>query len=357
MTKARGILRTYPAGAAATGLAISIKREVDDVEIATDTTDGSGVWDYSANGSPGPWYWGGTDTAPTPDALRAGSTIAYGGGGAYSLYELVYALRALGNGVISGYLNALAVTYDAAGLDLDVATGGAVVRGIPCIFAAVTDHTVATTRDATNTKACYLVVRVTGAGETEEGKTVIADTCGTAAASPALPALTQTEALYELPLATFILPTTASTTLTSVVDVRTYLMTRNPVVSAVARNTDPTVAANVTSTSGADVTWASGSPNVTLLNGVVYDLTVYSFLLVKAAAGQTISIAPSLNADVATYISSNVSADYIGLANVHILAGVTGSGGAVTNVLKVKVSGGTGSILTGFMLVTAVPRT
>jgi hypothetical protein len=359
MVKARGVLRTYPGGAAASGLTVTIKKEVDDSTVTSDVTDGDGVWDYSANGSPGPWRWEGVDTAPTPDANRIGSTLASGGGGAYSLAELVYALRVLGNGVIDNFLNELAITDPDSGTNLAYATGGVVVNGIPAIWSSSGTHAIATAQDATNPKKCYLVIRVTGAGEAEEGKAVLVDVCGAAAASPSLPSLTQTEASYDYPLATFTLGNSASSNandVTALADVRTFLLTHNPAVVAIGRRTDPAVSMNITSTTGEDVTLTSGSASPTLVSGVAYDLVGTCFLLVKAAAGQTISIAPRINGVDGTYISSNVSADYIGIGNSFETLGVTGAG-ALTCSLRAKVSGGTGVVLTGFISVVCVPRT
>jgi hypothetical protein len=287
--------------------------------------------------------------APTPRRLPT----------TYALYELVYALRALGNGVIDGFLNELAITDPDSGTNLSYATGGVVVKGIPVIFSTAGTHAITSSQDVTNPKACYLVVRVTGAGEAEEGKAVLADTCGAAAASPSLPALTQTEATYEYPLATFqlgIVGASNANDVTAVTDVRTFLLTRNPQVVAIGRRVDPAVSMNITSTTGEDVTLTSGSASPTLVTGTVYDVEAHAFLLVKAAAGQTISIAPRVNGTDGTFISSNVSSDYIGLANSFAVAGITGAG-ALTCSLRAKVSGGTGVVLTGFISVVATPRT
>lgn len=353
--KAQGTLRTYPGGADDAGIGVTIKLEADDSTITTDTTDADGRWQYVANGSPGPWRWEATDTAPDPDVTRAGSSMSYGSGGPYSLYELVYALRPLGNGIIDGFLNKLAVTYDGAGLDLDIDTGGAIVKGIPAIFASTTHYAVVTSRDATNPKACYLVLEVTGAGQSAEGKAVISEVCGAAAASPSLPALTQTEATYQLPLATFRLPNSGSTTLTSLADARGYANQRNPVVSAVARRTNPDLAASTTSTTGEDVASLTVSP--VLLSGVVYDLEARATLTAKVTAGQTVSIAPYLNGtgNIADYVASNATS-YQEVSNVHTLEGVTGAGAGVSCGLRIKVSGGTGDYVNGVLLVMARPR-
>ena len=367
MTKAQGVLRTYPAGAAASGLTVTIKKESDGSTITTDTTDGAGLWQYEANGSPGPWRYEGTDTAPTPDAVRAGSTKAYGGGGAYSLYELVYALRALpggtaGNGVIKGFLNELAITDPGSGANLAYATGGAVLKGIPAIWATAGTHAITTATDAANPKACYLALEVVGAGEATEGLSRLVDVCGAAAASPTLPALTQTEALYQYPLATFTLGITGASNanmVTALTDVRTFLGTRNPVVTAIGRRVDPAVSMNITSTAGEDVTLTSGSASPTLVSGTTYDITTTSFFLLKAAAGQTISLANYINgtSNISAFVASNVSSDYIGIGNVHHLAGVAGGGVSVSCNARLKVSGGTGLVLTGFVSTVAVPRT
>jgi hypothetical protein len=360
MTKAQGTIRTYPGGAASVGLTVSIKRESDDTEITTDTTDAEGQWQYSADGSPGPWYWTATDAAEDPDVIRAGSSKSYGTGGAYSLYELAYALRVMGDGVIEGFLNELEVTYDAAGLDLDINTGGVLAAGVPAIFYGATDFTDVGIRDATHPKACYLVVEVTPPGQAEEGKAELASVCGTAAASPALPTLTNDETLRQIALASYRLPNTSSTTLTDLVDLRSYLLdpdARNPIVTGLAERTDPAVEATTTSTTGADATWVAGSPNTTLLDGVVYDIDAIAFVVGKVTAGQSWSISPYIGStsQLASYVSAT-NEEYMGLMNVHSRTGIVGDGSALNNGLRIKVSGGTMTYQVGFLQVRAVPR-
>jgi hypothetical protein len=352
--KVQGTLREYPAGTPSVGVDVVLYREIDDVEIDTVTTDADGRWSYTQNGHPGPWRW----EADDGDTVRVSSSQSYGSGGAYATYELVPALRVPGTGIIPGFGDELAVTYDGAGLDLDVATGGAVVQGIPAIWWSAAEHTVATARDASNPKQCYLVLEVTGAGEAEEGKVVLKDVCGAAAASPTLPSLTQTEATYQFPLATFRLPTTASTTLTQVTDARPAAAgTSNPVVSSVVRRTDPTSVATTTSTTGADAT--SLTTSLTLLDGVTYDLDARCFLVCKiGTAGQTAQLAIYLNgtSNMSDYVA-NSATDYLGIGNAHTLGSVAGTGAAVNCGVRIKVSGGTMSYHVGYLLVTATPRT
>jgi hypothetical protein len=357
MTKAQLTLREYPGAAAEVGATVTFKKHSDGSTITTDTTDANGQAQYEANGSPGPWYW----ESVVGSTTRRGSSKSYGGGGAFSAYELVYALRIMGDGVIDGYLNELAVTYDGAGLDLDINTGAALGAGVIANFPSVTDLTSVGTRDATHPKACYCVVEIAPPGQSDEGRSEIKAVCGTAAASPVLPTLTNDETLRQVALATYTLPNTGSTTLTNLADVRAFVLDpdgQNPeaVQSAVVRRSDPTAEITTTSTSGVDVTGLTST--LTLTSGVVYDIEVRGYLLCKSSSsGQTVSIAPYGNgsAAIASYVSGNHT-DYAALGNVHTIAGVTGSGAAIAVGLSWKVSGGTATANVGYVLAKAVPR-
>jgi hypothetical protein len=362
MTKEKYTLRTYPGGAAATALAYTVKLHVDDSTLASSTTDSAGQASYAPNLSPGPHYFTGTDTAPTPDAVRVVSSKSTGSGGAYSLAEIPMALRVLGNGVIDGYLNELAITDPDSGSNLSYATGAALIKGIPAVVNTSGTYVISgdVSPDASNPKACYLVLELTGIGQTEEGKVVMKAVCGTAAASPSLPSLTQTEATYQYPLASFTYGTSGSSNanrVTSLTDLRTFLPGRNPVVSSIVRRTDPTSEATTTSTTGADAT--SLTTTVTLVSGVVYDLQARCFLLTKISdAAQTAQVAAYLTStsEISSYLTAN-STSYVGLANAHSLGSVTGSGAAVSAGVRIKVSGGTMTYSVGMLEVIAVPRT
>lgn len=359
--KFKWIARTYPGGAAAASKSYTVKKHVDDSPVTSGTTSVTGEIDYSANGAVGPIYVSVTDTTPDDDVTRVISSKNTGSGGAYALAELPMALRALGNGVVDNYLNELAITDPDSGANLGYATGAAVINGIPVVFSSSGTYAIATATDATNPKACYLVLEVTGVGQTEEGKAVLKDVCGSAAASPSLPSLTQTDATYQYPLASFRLGITGSSNanrVTTLADLRTFLGTRNPVVSAIARRVDPAVTTTTTSTTGADVTFTSGSSSPTLLSGVTYDVEARAFLMAKVTAGQTVSIAPYVNttANIATYVASDSSTDYQGISNVYTLEGVAGAGAGITCGLRWKVSGGTGTAITGFLLLICRPR-
>jgi hypothetical protein len=102
----------------------------------------------------------------------------------------------LATGVISNRLNQLAVTADGSGMVVSAASGRAQVTGFFYENDAALALTIAAA-DATNPRIDTVVLRLDRAANS----TALAVLTGTPAASPVPPALTQTDALYELPLA------------------------------------------------------------------------------------------------------------------------------------------------------------
>jgi hypothetical protein len=359
--KNRITIRTYPGGSPATGLGYTIYKELDNAVLKTGNTDPNGQFTYDTNLCPGPWRWEAIDNSTEQPSVRRGSTKSYDSAGTYSLYELPYALRILGNGVVANYLGEMAPSAG-SGINYSVATGAAVALGIPTTIAtAIANQACVTARDAALPKQCYLVLQFEGLGTTEEGKVILTDVCGVAAASPTLPGLTQSDTRWHLPLATFRLPNTGGSTLTQFTDVRTLLGASaaiNPQLSSIGRRIDALGSVNVLSTTGADVVWTTGAVTPTLLSGVLYDITTEVSLLVKAPPGQTISIAPYINttANRATFLDSTYSTDYIQISNSYALMGVLGTGVALPCGTSIKVSATTGYYLTGSQIVTATPR-
>jgi hypothetical protein len=350
-------IRSFPAGVATAGLPVAFKTIANPgVTLATPNTDASGQVTFQPNLSPGPITWEATDLAPDPDVTRKGSSRTAGSGGAYSEYEVPYVLRSLGAGVVRQYGAGLPVTYVTGGLNLDIGTGAALSgQGLPAVvYAAMVAPVSGALRDATNPKACYLVLEWTGLGQAEEGKCIANVVCGAAAASPALPAsLTQTEALWQEALASFQLPAGSGTGLTSIVDKRRFIG-GYPQLGAVAKRVSAT-AQNVSSTP-TDVVFDAGSAALTLAPGITYDLVAQASLLLKAPASQTISLALLLDNTLSSYTDSTISTDFVSVSAATNKAGVVGTGAAITNALRLKVSGGTGQHLTGYLLITATPR-
>lgn len=110
----------------------------------------------------------------------------------------------LTTGVIEGFREGLAVTANGAARQVTVETGAAWVEG----FWYDTDADVVLAigaADASNPRLDTVVVRLDRAANT----TVLAVKQGVAAASPVAPALTQTDVLWELPLANVTVPAAA----------------------------------------------------------------------------------------------------------------------------------------------------
>src|SRR5262245_16020739 len=263
-------IRTYPGGQGAPNIPYTVTPAAGGAAICSGNTDANGQFTCDRNLSPGPIQWDATDSTVTPAVTRHGTSKSVGSGGAYSLAELPLALRLLGNGVVPGYLNGLAATAG-PGINFNVATGAAVALGIPAaVYTAIANQACIQPRDAAQPKACYVIVQWRGLGEALEGETTIFDICGAAAASPLLPGLTQTSAIWQEALAKFTLPPTGGgTTLTGFTDMRRFASGNTQRNTVARRLTQSTGSITTTPT---DAVWDSGSADLVLNPGVVYDL-------------------------------------------------------------------------------------
>jgi hypothetical protein len=350
-------IRSFPAGTPTASLQVFFKTLANPgTTIASPFTDANGQVTFQPNLSPGPFTWEAPDLAPEPDVKRMGNSRTCGSGGAYSEYELPYVLRALGPGVVRNYGSSLAVSYATGGLNLDLGTGAALSgQGIPAVVYSAMVHAVdPTLRNASNPRACYLVLEWTGLGQPEEGKVITNVVCGTPAASPVLPAgLNQQESIWQEALASFQLPISSSTVLSNIVGRQRYIG-GYPQLSTIAKRLSAT-AVPVTNTTGIDATFDSGAPNLALANGIVYDVVAQAAMQLKAPSGGTISLAVLLDNTLSVYTDSNISTDFVTVSSVTTKQ-VLGAGVAITNSIRLKVSAPTGQHGTGYLLVTATPR-
>lgn len=124
-------------------------------------------------------------------------------------------------GVVGGSLNQLAVSADGSALSVSVATGDAFVEGFFYRNDAAKAIPLAAA-NATNPRIDTIVARLD-----RVANTVITDkVTGTAATSPVAPTLSQTDSLYELPLANVTVPAAAGVIVASnVTDRRTITQT------------------------------------------------------------------------------------------------------------------------------------
>lgn len=112
--------------------------------------------------------------------------------------------RFLATGVITGSLNQLAVTADGSGMSVSLDTGDGFVEGFFYRNDAALAKTIAAA-NATNPRIDTGVLRM----DRVANSVVSAVVTGTAAVSPVPPTLTQTDSLYELPLADVRVPAAA----------------------------------------------------------------------------------------------------------------------------------------------------
>lgn len=323
-------------------------------------TDAEGLFTftYAMGGSvsagrildPGPIYF----VATTDSRTRRASSKSGGAVGPNSLLELPTLFAAWGDGVISGQLDNFAVTYDAAGLDIDIAAGCYLMDGQLVTLPTATDLTVSTA-NATNPRIDRVILRrVRTAGDTE-GKVTLMMKDGTAAASPAAPTLTDDANTLEVSLAQ-IRVNALATTVASVTDERTYVLTaveKNPTLQGVTR-TEP--GATALSTTAASI--AALAQSIALVSGVWYTITADADLDVDGTSSVAM-IAPFIDGttNLSDYASAPAQTGHVSLRNVHTRR-IIGTGAAVSIGVMAKRSSAATVVnyYTGCLTVTCIPE-
>lgn len=169
----------------------------DDTLIATvETTDG--WYTYEQNGNPGPFriLWDYANVISNQYSSVTGPSAAT------DIANLPLLFRAWPDGVLPDVGNEMAVSATGSTMSVSVGTGAAVVQGIlyDQVSASVLDID---TAHATNPRIDTIAVQIVpaGAGVDIEGRSELVVVKGTAAATPAAPALTQTNSLWQHPIA------------------------------------------------------------------------------------------------------------------------------------------------------------
>lgn len=178
------------------------------------------------------------------------------------------ARRWLKSGVLTGYLNALAVTADGSGMTVSVNTGGAWVEGFYFENDAAAAQTIAAAH-ATLSRIDRIAVRLDRTANT----CALVVLTGTAAASPVAPTLSTTDTLYEIGLATVLVdPAVGVIAAGKVTDTRTLVknLTETDASTAYVAKAGVTAATvdtpqSTTFTSYTDLTTAG--PAVTVTTG------------------------------------------------------------------------------------------
>lgn len=198
MATIRGFIRTTPGGAfVGDGTSVELRAEADNALLDTTTTT-NGEYIFTRDGTFPPYRV----IAVTPDVTKITSSKVTGMTGATTLSSLPYMFRAWSDGVIAAIFAELEVTASGGSMNVAVASGAAAVHGI--VYDQISSRNVTIpAADATNARIDTVVVEVApaGAGEDIEGRSELKLIVGSPAASPVAPALTQTDTVWQYPLA------------------------------------------------------------------------------------------------------------------------------------------------------------
>jgi hypothetical protein len=226
------------------------------------------------------------------------------------------ARRFLATGVITGSLNQLAVTADGSGMSVTAASGDAFVIGFFYRNDAALALTIAAA-NATNPRVDTVVVRLDRAANT----TALAVITGTAATSPVPPTLTQSDDLFELPLADVTVPAAAGVIVAANVTDRRVL----------SRNLSERDASAAYETLIAQVVLGAAAANITFT--AIPQTYRHLLLVLSGRSDAAVAATPvhiRLNGDTgANYDTQRMNAAGTALAAVEFLAATAGFVGAV----------------------------
>jgi hypothetical protein len=199
----------------------------DDTLIATVSTS-NGWYTYQQNGNPGPFriFW---DYA---NVVKNQYSKVTGPSGPVDVGNIPLIFRTNTDGVIESVGNNLAISSNGTGMTVQVATGAAMVRGV--LYDQLTSGSLAIEAAGSKPRIDTVVVQVVppGAGENIEGRSQLVVRKGAEAAVPVAPTLTQTNSLWEFPLANVEVGASAIVIASNkVIDRRTYAAAYIPTAS------------------------------------------------------------------------------------------------------------------------------
>lgn len=193
----RRMLRSIPSGNPVSGASVELRLEADNTLLDSTTTDGNGWYQFVLNGNPGPYYI----TSSFGNEVQRTSSKVVGLSGTTDVGNLGLNFRIYGDGYIPGVLSELAVSASGGSMNVTVAPGAALVRGILYDQFETLQFPIAASTIQPRIDRIVIEVIPAGAGENIEGRSRIVVKTGTPAATPTAPSLTQTTALWQIPLA------------------------------------------------------------------------------------------------------------------------------------------------------------
>lgn len=209
-------------GVAVSGATVSLRRELDNFELATTTTDSNGYFEFSEDtvGYPGPVKVVVTDVSGNSRQHSGRST---GQVGTIFMSDLSRAFLMMTDGVVAGVDDDLEVTATGLSMNVTVGAGELYLYGHLGHFPTATTVTIASNGTG-NPRLDLIVGRLIPPGEVGEGKIVFAAIAGTPAASPVAPGETKDSgSVWEVALATVrVEPGATSIAQAKITDLRTY---------------------------------------------------------------------------------------------------------------------------------------
>jgi sugar lactone lactonase YvrE len=256
MTHIQEVIRLEPSGTVVAGQVVRVRRETDGTTIAAGVTDANGEVEYIVDGHPGPYY---LHVEDIPGGDKYWHSYDATGAGALTFPEIPYALRTMGDGVIPGYENELAVSVTGSST-LSMASGACIAAGHVVVNYIVDNLTVS--RPASITRLDRLVCRLypdtasVTPGKAEFGL-LAGNTDGTAVD------LTQNSEVYEVGLGVVTVPVAAPISFS---DSRSFAGLGSSPVTGVARDD------SVTTTSVGGEALSGLSVSLDLTRTTVYDI-------------------------------------------------------------------------------------
>lgn len=186
------------------GTQAEVRRSVDGSLIATVESQ-NGWFTLQTNGNPGPHYF----------KLTYGGEIHYaysqttGASGPTLISLLPQLFRVWTDGYINGVLGNLAVSASGLGMNVTVAPGIGVARGI--VYDQFENVTLSIQPSVSQGRIDRVVLEVVPPGNLEEGRARLLVLTGTPSGAPQAPALTQTTEVYQVPLALVTVDANVST--------------------------------------------------------------------------------------------------------------------------------------------------
>lgn len=201
------------------GVEVELRLHLDNSLVATTTT--SGGWaSFTMDGNPGPHYI----RCLYNSEVQVVSSRATGVSSVTDIANLPLFIRSFVDGYVGDVLGELAVTASGSAMNVTVAGGAAYVRGVLYDQRASKNLTIAAPDSQPRIDRIVVEVVPPGGGTVTEGRSRLVVKTGTPASSPVAPSLTQTDALWEFPLAQVrVNPSVAAITNAVVTDERVAL--------------------------------------------------------------------------------------------------------------------------------------